>query len=706
MGATMIIVAASGGTVFASFLFLLALGLAAAVILGIASKVFYVWEDPRIADVEYELAGANCGGCGYPGCNACAVAIVAGKAQANACVVGGLECAKRVAAVLGLEVKETEILLAGHDCHGGFRAFKKYLYEGAEDCRAQMLLFDGEKECPVGCLGLGSCVKACQFDAIKMGIDGFPVVNADKCVACGKCVDVCPRGVISLLTNSARILHLNEKTDCLAPCRQACPAQINIPQYIEHIKNGRFEDAILTLKERNPFILTCGRVCPHPCEDECRRQLADDPVGINYLKRFVADWEMNTGRHVEIPIAPLTGKKVAVVGGGPAGLSCAFFLRRLGHDVKIFDMMPKLGGMLRYGIPEYRLPKKVLDWEIQGILDLGVEVKTDTRFGRDFTIRDLRDQGFETVFLGLGAWVCASLRLENEEAEGVIGGVTFLNKMGLGEKMGLGKKVIVVGGGNVAVDVARTANRLEGIEKVTMVVLESRVEMPAWDIEVEGALAEGVEIINRVGPKCLPVKDGRVTGIELKKCTRVFDEEGRFSPEFDESVTSEIESDSVILAIGQRPDASCWDKESEEHKVETTRWNTIAANEDTCQTMIPYLFTAGDIMTGPDLVVRAVGGGRRAARGIHYYLAEGRIPVPEDIQKAQLPETMFEKIEGVNRLGRVRMPELPVKERVKNMQEIDLTITAKDAYHECERCMRCGLTCYNRDEDAVAAASR
>jgi RnfABCDGE-type electron transport complex B subunit len=688
---------AAGSPILTALVFLFGLGLAASVILAVASKVFYVKEDPRIMEIENVLPGANCGGCGFPGCSGCARAIVAKKAPTNTCVVGGNEVAMEVAPIMGLAVEFKEPEVAIPDCTGGKRATNKYKYEGAYNCRAQALLFGGDKECAVGCLGLGSCVDACQFGAIKMGPDGYPVVNIDKCVACGKCAEVCPRGVISILNNTARILHMNEVTDCLAPCRQACPAQVDIPRYIEQIKNGEFAAAILTLKERNPFILSCGRVCPHPCEDECRRQLADDPVGINFLKRYVADWEMQTGIHVKIPVAPETGKKVAVVGGGPAGLSCAFVLKRLGHSPTVFDMMPELGGMLRYGIPEYRLPKKVLDWDIGAILELGVEVKKNTRFGRDFTIRDLRDQGFEAVFLGIGAWVSASLRLENEDAEGVIGGIDFLNRVGLGEKMDLGSRVVVIGGGNVAVDVARTVNRL-GADKVTMVVLESRAEMPAWDVEVEGALAEGVEIINSVGPKSLPVADGRVTGIELKKCTRVFDEEGRFSPSFDESVVTRIESDSVILAIGQRPDASYNERETDETRVETTRWNTIVANENTCQTMIPYVFTAGDIHTGPDLAVTAIGGGRRAARGIHYFLMQGEIPVPENLQKGRIPETMFEEIEGVSRRGRVTMPELPINERLGNMREVDLTISREDAKHECGRCMRCGLLCYDKDK--------
>jgi NADPH-dependent glutamate synthase beta subunit-like oxidoreductase len=223
-----------------------------------------------------------------------------------------------------------------------------------------------------------------------MGPDNLPIFDPERCVGCGECVRACPKGIISIISEKSKILHWNQYTECLAPCRQKCPAQIDIPKYIHYIKDGKFKEALLTIKERNPLPLVCGRVCPEPCALACRRTISDDPVAINYLKRFVADWEMNSGHRLHIPVAPSSGKKVAVVGSGPAGLSAAYFLCRLGHEVTIYEKRSQLGGMLRYGIPEYRLPKKILDWEINGILELGITARTNVDFGSDFTIDFLR----------------------------------------------------------------------------------------------------------------------------------------------------------------------------------------------------------------------------------------------------------------------------------------------------------------------------
>ncbi len=682
----------------------------AGTLLGIASKVFYVWEDPRIAEVEDCMAGANCGGCGYTGCGACAAAIVSGEALVNACVVGGAASATKAAAVMGMEVGAAEALTSENTCKGGFRAPEKYYYEGIQDCRAAALLYAGAKQCGVGCLGFGSCVKACQFDALEIGPEGFPVVNLDNCVGCGACENVCPKGIMQVRTPSERILHVHEITDRLAPCRQTCPAEINIPKYIHHIRSGEYDKAYLTIMERNPLPLSTGRVCPHPCEDACRRALGDEePVSINQLKRFCSDWVMNENVSVKIPVAPDTGYKVAIVGGGPSGLAAAFYLRRLGHKVKIFEWMPKLGGMIYYGIPEYRLPKEILGKDIDRILDLGgIEVKTGVKFGVDFDLESLVGGGFDAVVMTIGAMNHASARIPDEDkVNGVIPATVFLRKQGLGDPYPVGKKVGVIGGGNVAMDCLRSSVRL-GAEKVYCLYRRTIKEMPANVVEIEACQHEGIEFIELCSPtKFIADDEGNLTGIEyLKNELGEPDASGRRSPVAIKGSETVIEIDNFILAIGQSTDSAFADKEDTAvSRLETFR-GSVVVNADTQQAAIPYVFSSGDCAGPPGLLVSAVGAGRRAARGIHKYLmgedmafAETRLRVDARKMRGHIPGTIFNSVEGVQKKGRIGQPELEPGsyERQHTYAEVDLTVTEEEALKEAGRCMRCCLTCYDRD---------
>jgi len=682
--------------VTSSVFFLVALGFASAALLAVAAIFLKVEEDPMLAKIEEALLGANCGGCGYPGCAGAAQAVLAGKAGADVCVAGGAEITARVSAVLGLEVLLSEPTLAFHDCFGGPRAKEKYFYEGVSDCRAQALLGGGAKNCEAGCLGYGTCVRACPFDAMVMGPRNTPVILEGKCRSCGICAQVCPRGVLSIVSPSARILHMNQEDECLAPCRQVCPAQINIPQYIEQALKGDYAGAICTLKERNPLILSIGRVCPAPCEGYCRRGAVDTPVGINMIKRFVADWEMNNGR-VCVSIAPATGKKVAVIGGGPAGLSCAYYLRRLGHSPTILEWQPELGGQLRYGIPEYRLPKRILDWEVEGVTTaIGVEVRTGVKLGSDFTLDSLREEGFQAFFLGMGAWLNWNLDIPGEDAGGVWQGTEFLTEWSLGRSPHIGKNVVIVGGGNTAIDAARTTRRSGAT--VTIMYRRTEKEMPANRIEIHAAKEEGVNFLFLAGPTRV-IKDdaGHIKELEyIEMELGEPDASGRRSPKPKEGSETLLPCDMLIPAIGQYPD-TCYIEEKSPN-CELTRRKTIAVNPDTMQTTVPDVFAAGDLVTGPSLVVTAIGGGRRAARSIHYYLMKGQIPVPANLVRQPMPHSLFKDLDGVGQIPRVEIPEICAAERICDFREVEHTVSEAQLKHEAARCLRCGSSCYDEDD--------
>jgi len=682
-----------------AILFMFFIGAACSSMLSLAQKFFYVYEDPRIAEVEGLLAGANCGGCGYAGCTAAAGAVVKGNAPPNVCVVAGPDATKHIALVMGVDPGSAEPLRSLNECLGGNRADKRFYYMGADNCRAMSITYGGKLECSIGCLGLGDCVKSCIFNAIIIGSDGYPVVDEQKCVGCGACEKACPKNILKVKTMSERLLHFNEEDDALAPCRQTCPAEIDIPKYIAQIKKGDYEGAVNTIRERNPLLLACGRVCPHPCESYCRRNIEDEAVSINQLKRFAADMEMNSDQRLPVLCAPSTNKRVAVIGGGPAGLSCAYFLRRLGHTVTIFEAMPKLGGMIRYGIPEYRLPKKVLDWEIEGILNLGINYHVNVKLGVDFDMGSLIAAGYDAVFLGVGAWNDYSLKIEGENLSGCYTGIDFLKKIDNAESVSTGRNVAVIGGGNTAIDCVRTLIRL-GAEKVYLVYRRTRNEMPANKVEIEAAEQEGVNFLFLAAPaRALGNEQGEVKGLEyLKMELGEPDASGRRRPVSIEGSETVLDIDMLITAIGQKPDVSFTDDGKRLKDLNVTRWNTVEANHETLQSNIPYIFTGGDVATGPSLVVEAIGGGRRAARSIHQYLTGSQVtPVPKSLFKKHIPESIFEYVEGIVKTPRAKMPELPVKERIKSFVEADLVLNEKDALAESKRCLSCCRICYNKD---------
>ena len=671
------------------------IGLVAAFLLGIASRIFYVPVDPAVQEIAEALPGANCGACGFPGCSSAAKAIAKGKAKPEVCLAGGAEAPLAVAEVLGVtvELKEPDIARVG--CwYNAEKADTKFRYEGVRDCRAAMMLFGGSKVCEIGCVTLGTCVAVCPFDALSLGDKGLPEVNPNLCTGCGICVETCPKRIITLTSQTRRSQHLYRTDECTAPCQRTCPAGINIPAYISAIREGNYRRAIEVIKETNPLPLTCGRVCPHPCEDICRLGKVTDPVNINHLKRFVADLEMQSGQRITPYKAPDTGKKVAVVGGGPAGLTCAYYLARYGHRPAILEPMPTLGGMLRYGIPEYRLPKEILDWEIEGILQMGVEVRTNVRMGKDFTIKSLREKGFDAIFLGSGAWDSRGLGVDGEDLEGILPGTHFLIDRGLGEETPVGEKVAIIGGGNTAIDAARTCWRL-GAKDVTVIYRRSRKEMPASDIEIEEAEKEGVKFHFLAAPTRLIGDNGRLTYLEyIEMELGEPDESGRRRPVPKPQTEKVIPVDNVIAAIGQFPVTDFL----KEDGVATTKWNTIEVkDEKTGETNLEGVFAGGDAVTSASTAVEAIGAGRRAARSIHQYLNSEPISPPEAVitRDSHLPDV--EELRSVPVSERAKMPELTVEERRENFVEVERGLDEKAAHREAERCLRCGLICYRKE---------
>jgi formate dehydrogenase major subunit len=483
--------------------------------------------------------------------------------------------------------------------------------------------------------------------------------------------------------------------DCVAPCTLACPATTDAQGYIALIAQGRHRDAVELIKQTNPFPGIIGRVCTRPCEDACRRNLVEERVGICFLKRFAADVDRASGDRYRPEPKPASGKRVAIVGGGPAGLAAAWYLALEGHACVVFEALPKAGGMLRYGIPAYRLPKDVLDDEIAEVLRLGVELRVDRRLGRDFTLDELRAE-YDAVFLGLGAQKGTGLGLP--ELPGVMSGVDFLRDIGLGTPPALGKRVAVVGGGNVAIDAARSALRL-GAEKVFLIYRRGRAEMPAHHVEIEEAEHEGVELVLLANPVRLVGSD-RLEGVE---CIRMAlgepDASGRRRPEPQKGSEFVLEVDNLFAAIGQAIDGTGAEP--------VMQGKYTGADLGTMQTAVPGVFAAGDAVTGPDAAIRAVAGGRRAALAICRHLrGEALDPGPDKPFSAVKGGVTKADLAVAEERPREPMPVLePVAARLGpgNFTEVELGYGAAAALAEARRCLECGCV-KQHDCDLRAAA--
>lgn len=549
-------------------------------------------------------------------------------------------------------------------------------------------------------------------------------VEKQNCVACGKCVEACPAGAVKLgqklcdkegceityprmplpgdqpwgehmwTHNYRDVNRINCYDAGTAPCKTACPAHIGIQGYLQLAKEGRYEDALALIKKDNPLPAVCGHVCNRRCEDACTRGTIDEAVAINEVKRFIAERDLNAETRF-IPkktIPSLKGgfeEKIAIIGAGPAGLSCAYFLALTGYKPTIFEKNAEPGGMLRYGIPSYKLEKDLLAAEIDVIRQLGVEIRCGVEIGKDVTIEDLREQGYKGFYAAIGCQRGRKPGISGENAEGAYTAVDFLRKAGAKESFALEGDVVVVGGGNVAIDAARISSRCTDA-KISMFCLEAREKMPASNEEIEEALEEGIELNCGWGPKEVLEENGHVSGVVFKKCTRVFDAQGRFSPEYDENDTVTIPCRHVIFSVGQAID---WGHMLDNLHVELRPNGGALANKLTYQTSEPDIFVGGDVYTGPKFAIDAIAAGREGAISLHRYVHE-HCTLTIGRNRRDFIELDKEniKVETYDSSSRQIPPKADVKEQVKTFRDLSQSLTEEQVKKETSRCLSCGAS--------------
>ena len=524
-------------------------------------------------------------------------------------------------------------------------------------------------------------------------------IDQERCKTCWHCEDGRPCAVplskeYELFRSEQRIVNSSgggeqPRKMPLPPCSAACPANICVQGYVALIASRRYKEALRLIRDRIPFPSICGGVCPHPCEDECTRGEYDEPIAINALKRFVAERETEEEREEYLQELKgridKKGERVAVIGSGPAGLTCAHDLVLRGYDVTVFEALPVPGGMMTVGIPEYRLPREVLRREIEFIEDLGVEITTGVRVGRDISLGELFDRGYEAIFIAAGAHRGAKLGIEGEEGPGVLDALSFLREINLGENnVKVGRRVAVIGGGDAAIDAARSALRL-GAEDVFILYRRSQEEMPAHREQVEAAEEEGVRIDFLVAPVRFITGSGGLEAIECRRMTLGEpDESGRRRPVPVEGSNFTVEADTVIVAIGQLSDLGFI---TEEYPLELTERGTIKVDPATCETSVPRIFAGGDVVTGPKTVIHAIAAGRRAAWGIDLRLSGEAQPVrfyEEALAERYKPGAVATK-------PRTEMAVLPAPERIRGFAVVEKGFSEEEAHAEAYRCLACGL---------------
>lgn len=570
--------------------------------------------------------------------------------------------------------------------------------------------------CGCGCLAIRNATMYRNPDFSRSNY--VAVIDEEKCVACGECVEHCPVNALKLgqkicshtpipeekTTKTPRNsrwtpedwnpdYRTNRKVAVktgTSPCKANCPAHIGVQGYIKLAAQGKYREALELIKIENPFPAVCGHVCPRYCEQGCSRLELDEAVAVDDIKKFIAQKDLESEyRYIPTKHHDYHDKKIAIIGAGPAGLSCAYYLALDNYDVTVFEKENSLGGMLKFGIPSFRLEKNVIDAEIDVLKELGVQFKTGVEVGKDVTLDELRSQEFKAFYLAIGAQKGRKLGIEGEDLEGVTTGVDFLREENLHETKQLSGNVVVIGGGNVAIDVARMAVRAGG-EKVQLFCLESLNEMPALPEEIHEAQSEGISIQNSWGPKRIIGENGKVTAIEFKKCTSVFDADHRFNPKYDENETITIQCDFVITSVGQAIDLG---KILENSSAEINRNQTVKADPITYQSGQKDIFVGGDVLTGPKFAIDAIAQGKEGAISIHRFVQPGQSLVLGRLKRDYRPlDRSNLDLEGFDRLPRQSSTEPSSEMSKKTFRNLRGDLTEEQVKKETQRCLKCGVT--------------
>jgi len=642
-------------------------------------------------------------------CRLCIVEVEGIEGYPPSCVTpaeNGMIVSTKTEDVERLRRLAMELMLAGHPADCGqcdkylnceLQSLKQYL--GCEDLhvrrRSKLLPINSANPLfvhdPNKCVACGRCVRAChelrgvgvlfykklQKETITGTATDLPLADAG-CRFCGACAEVCPTGAIQ---DKEELVKGKKRKAALIPCRYTCPAEIDVPRYIRYIREGDYASAAAVIREKVPFPVVLGYVCDRICEDVCRRGELNESISIRELKRFVAEYDRDKLWEKDISKKPSTGKKIAIIGSGPSGLTAAYYLVKQGHSVMVFDALPATGGMMRYGIPEYRLPKDVLEREIEEIINSGVEIKTDTPVD---SIDGLLGEGFDAVLVAIGTHQGQKLAIPGADNERALISTDFLRNINTGHEVDIGDKVIVLGGGNVAFDCARSAIRL-GAGQVQLACLESRENMPATDDEISQSEEEGIGIYPARSSTRIVCENGNITGVEFLDVESLsFDEEK--NPEIETVGNSEhiIEADTVIFAIGQRPVIP----EGFEIKTEPNCLIPVDSFSQ-CESR-EGVFATGDAVNGTSSVIKAIASGRKAATAIDRYLGGNGI-IDEKLAADTEPEKVLGCIEGFASMNRLEETRIPVGERTGNFCKVVKDSDEKALTGESERCLQCDL---------------